>query len=104
MSDLTARNESDSWLTIGLETTADVVAQLPPSAKLVLSYLRDNGPCSRAETEDDLCLPTSTTKHALTELKDEDLVEDRPSMEDGRVTVYNIVAGVAEDVESPTVA
>jgi DNA-binding MarR family transcriptional regulator len=104
MSDLTARRESDSWLTTGLRTTAGVVAKLPSSAKLVLCYLRDHGSCSRAETEDDLCLPTLTIKHALTELKDEEFVENRPSTKDGRVAVYGIVEGIADDVEGPTVA
>ena len=104
MSELTTRPEAGSWLTNGLPST-DIVAQLPPSAKLVLCYLRDHQSCTHAEAKRALCLPASTTKLALARLKEANLVEDRPSVVDARVTVYEIVQDMAgEDAPLPIIA
>ena len=105
MSELTSRPKAGSWLTNGLPSTDAIVAQLPPSAKLVLCYLRDHRSCTHAEAKQALCLPASTTKHALAKLKDENLVEDRPSVRDARVTVYEIVQDIAgEETSTPIIA
>lgn len=105
MSEQSARSENESWLTTGMSAPKSLVKQLPPSAKLVLCYLRDHGRSTKTKAADELCLPASTTEDALAMLKDKALVEDKPSVRDARVMMYELADDHPDaDIEHPVVA
>ena len=69
----------------------DVLAELPPSAKLVAKALEYNDDAlTQAELADKTLLPARTVRYALTKLEDHDLVNSRFSFTDARKRCYSL--------------
>jgi DNA-binding MarR family transcriptional regulator len=69
----------------------DVLAELPPSAKLVAKVLEYNDDAlTQAELADETLLPERTVRYALTRLEDHDLVSSRFSFADARKRCYSL--------------
>jgi DNA-binding MarR family transcriptional regulator len=69
----------------------DVLAELPPSAKLVAKVLEYNDDAlTQAELTDKTLLPPRTVRYALTRLEDHDLVSSRFSFADARKRCYSL--------------
>jgi DNA-binding MarR family transcriptional regulator len=75
------------------ETTppTDMLAELPPSAKLVVKTLEYNDDAlTQGEIADKTLLPARTVHYALTQLEDHDLVNSRFSFADARKRYYSL--------------
>lgn len=65
--------------------------ELPPSAKLVYKVLEYNGTLTQGEIRERSRLPQRTTRYALTQLYDADLIVERTDTRDARRTLYTYV-------------
>lgn len=68
----------------------EIIGDLPPSAKLVAKVLEYEGSMSQSEISDRARLHRSTTRYALNQLIDEEVVEVRASLSDKRQLIYEI--------------
>jgi DNA-binding MarR family transcriptional regulator len=69
----------------------DVLAELPPSAKLVAKVLEYNDDAlTQSELAEKTLLPARTVRYALTQLEDHDLVNSRFSFADARKRCYSL--------------
>jgi DNA-binding MarR family transcriptional regulator len=69
----------------------DVLAELPPSAKLVVKTLEYNDDAlTQSELAEKSLLPARTVRYALTQLEDHDLVNSRFSFTDARKRYYSL--------------
>ena len=63
--------------------------ELPPSAKLVFKVLETEAPLTQSEIAEKSRLSKRTTRYALSELTDADLVEEDVFIPDARKRVYS---------------
>lgn len=68
----------------------DKLSNLPPSAKLVVKILEYEGPLSQKAISERSRLPSRTTRSALKQLVENEIVESRPSFTDGRCNIYSL--------------
>jgi DNA-binding MarR family transcriptional regulator len=69
----------------------DVLAELPPSAKLVVKVLEYNDDAlTQSALAEKTLLPARTVRYALTQLEDHDLVNSRFSFADARKRCYSL--------------
>lgn len=66
----------------------DRLIELPPSAKLVFRVLQEEHPLTAAEISERTLLPNRTTRYALAQLKEANIVETRPDVYDERRQLY----------------
>jgi hypothetical protein len=78
-----------------------VLDDLPPSAKLVALALAQRGRMTQQQLAAETLLSTRTTRHALTELQDADIVTSRVSFMDARQSLYSIAGDMAETETEP---
>jgi DNA-binding MarR family transcriptional regulator len=64
------------------------LGDLAPSAKLVFKTLEIEAPLTQSEIAERSRLSKRTTRHALSELGDADLVEEAVSLQDARIRLY----------------
>lgn len=70
------------------EQRRERLLDLPPSAKLVFRVLEYDGRLTQQEIASRSRLSTRTTRHALSKLKDADLVDEEVYIPDARKRVY----------------
>lgn len=70
--------------------SAENLADLPPSCKLVYIVLDEKGELTQKEICEESLLAQRTVRHALTRLVDIGLVEDRISFADARQRIYSL--------------
>jgi DNA-binding MarR family transcriptional regulator len=63
---------------------------LPPSAKLVAKVLDVHAPLDQAQLSKETLLPNRTTRYALKQLEDADLVTSQVNLRDVRKHVYEL--------------
>lgn len=68
----------------------EVVADLPPSAKLVAKVLEYNNRLTQSQLAEETMLPARTVRYALTRLEEVDAIESRFSFTDARKRVYTL--------------
>ncbi|MFB6218529.1 MAG: MarR family transcriptional regulator [Halobacteriaceae archaeon] len=78
----------------GDRTRSDRLRSLPPSAKLVFKVLEAGPELTQSEIAERSRLSKRTTRHALAELREADLVSERVYVPDARKRLYS-----AEEVE-----
>lgn len=66
------------------------LADLPPSAKLVVKMLEYEGEQTQGQLVESTMLPARTVRHALTELEERGLVTSRISFMDARKSIYSL--------------
>lgn len=66
------------------------IADLPPSAKLVIKTLEYDGDLTQEQLTEATRLPGRTVRHALTELADRGVVTSRISLMDARQRIYTL--------------
>lgn len=71
------------------EERAARLRELPPSAKLVFTVLEAESPLTQSQIADRSRLSKRTTRHALSELDDAELVERRVFVPDARKRLYS---------------
>lgn len=69
------------------------VAELPPSAKLVVKVLEYEAPLTQIELAEQTRLNRRTVRWALTRLENNGLIETAPNMLDARQTYYSLADG-----------
>ena len=69
---------------------AELLADEPPSAKLVFKVLEHDAPLTQQELAEETMLPRRTVRFALSRLDEAGLVEDRVSFRDARQSVYSL--------------
>lgn len=78
------------------------LADLPPSAKLVALALTERGRMTQQQLAEETLLSARTTRHALTELEDAEIVTSRVSFMDARQSLYSVAGdGAAESEDEP---
>lgn len=70
-----------------------VIKSQPPSGKLVLLVLQNEGRLSTKEVAEETLLPLGTVHQALQRLREDRLVKPEQSLQDGRVVVYEATTG-----------
>lgn len=70
------------------EARLDRLLALPPSAKLVFKVLEFESSLTQQEIATRTRLSTRTTRHALSKLKDADLVDEEVYIPDARKRIY----------------
>ncbi|MFB6137935.1 MAG: MarR family transcriptional regulator [Halobacteriaceae archaeon] len=68
----------------------DRLADLPPSAKLVLTVLEEEGTLTQGELAAETRLPQRTVRDAARRLREAQIVEERPSFRDARKRMYRL--------------
>ena len=68
----------------------DVVAYLPPSAKLVFNVLASEGPLTQKDLIRKTDLPPRTVRYALSKLKDESVIKECFYFADARQSLYGL--------------
>jgi len=86
-----------------VESPADNLSALPPSAKLVFKVLEYDAPLTQPELRDRTRLTKRTTRHALSILTDADVVEEEVYLPDARMRQYRPSEGVDSNEESESV-
>lgn len=67
-----------------------VLAESPPSAKLVALALLADGAMTQSELADETLLPRRTVREAVGRLEEDGLVTARPSVMDARTVIYSL--------------
>lgn len=62
--------------------------ELPPSAKLVVRVLADEGALPQSRLADETLLPTRTLRYALNRLTEADIIDSRYYLRDARKRLY----------------
>jgi len=78
------------------EEIEGVLADMPPSAKLVYKVLEYHGRLSQQRLVEETRLSPRTLRYAINQLEEAELVDSRPAVHDARQTCYTIVAGSGE--------
>ncbi|MFB6267490.1 MAG: ArsR family transcriptional regulator [Halodesulfurarchaeum sp.] len=78
------------------ESPAERLWDLPPSAKLVYRVLEDESPLTQAEIGERSRLTRRTTRHAISLLREAELVDSEPYPPDARKRLYRPIT-VGED-------
>lgn len=68
----------------------EALAELPPSAKLVVKVLEYNDELSQSQLVEETRLPSRTVRHALSRLQDGGFVDERISFTDARKRLYTL--------------
>jgi DNA-binding MarR family transcriptional regulator len=71
-------------------SSAEPLADLPPSAKLVVKVLEYNDELTQGQLAEETRLPSRTVRHALGRLQDAGLVDERISFTDARKRLYSL--------------
>lgn len=69
----------------------DTLVELPPSAKLVYKVLEIESPLLQSDIRDRTRLSKRTTRHAISLLKEDDLIEEHVYIPDARKRTYRPV-------------
>jgi DNA-binding MarR family transcriptional regulator len=85
------------------ESSASVLRDLPPSAKLVAKTLEYEGKLTQSELAGETLLPRRTVRHALKRLEENGFVDSRTSFVDARQRVYSLRDG-SSTVEDASLA
>lgn len=78
-------------------TAPAAVRDLPPSTKLVVKVLENDGELSQSQLAEETLLPKRTVRFALTKLVDEGVVSSRVSVMDARRRLYSLDASASND-------
>lgn len=70
----------------------EAVRSLPPSSKLVLMVLREEGPLTQRQLTQRTRLAQRTVRGAASRLVDLGIIEERPYFPDARQTAYRLAA------------
>jgi DNA-binding MarR family transcriptional regulator len=81
----------------------DIIADLPPSAKLVVKVLEYNGGLTQKRIVERSRLSQRTVRDALSRLEDAGIVEKEIYIPDARQNLYRLTVGDGEDAESTAV-
>ncbi|NKE37537.1 winged helix DNA-binding protein [Natronococcus sp. JC468] len=73
-----------------VRSSPDLLADLPPSAKLVFLVLAQEGPLTQQELVEESRLVSRTTRYALSELEESGLIEKNISFKDARQRIYSL--------------
>ena len=68
----------------------EALADLPPSAKLVVKVLEYNEELTQNQLVEETRLPSRTVRHALRRLQDGGFVDERHSFTDARKRLYSL--------------
>lgn len=72
--------------------SVETIHALPPSAKLVLKVIEQEGTMTQSELAEQSRLPRRTVRDASARLQEIGLVEERPYFRDARQSLYSLVA------------
>ena len=75
-----------------VETEGDELADLPPSAKLVLKVLEYDGPMTQKQIVEESMLSARTVRYALERLQEIGVVDEGIYFADARQSLYEITA------------
>lgn len=87
-------SESQVARTVSEPSKRHVIREHPPSGKLVLLVLQNEGRLTSKEIAEETLLPSGTVRQALQRLRKDRLVDAEQSLRDGRVTVYEASTGI----------
>lgn len=88
----THATETDQTDQTGHPVTSETIHALPPSAKLVLKVIEQEGTMTQSELADQTRLPRRTVRDATGRLQDIGVVEERPYFRDARQSLYALAA------------
>lgn len=86
------------------EPTAEEIADLPPSAKLVFKVLEYNGAMTQKDIVEESMLSARTVRYALERLENIDVVSEDVYFADARQNLYEIVADEQAETADPATA
>ncbi len=69
------------------------LAQFSPSTKFVLKILQMNGRMTQRDIVDETTLPSRTVKYAIKKLRESNIVQEKPSLNDMRSKYYEYFNG-----------
>ncbi|GAA0663780.1 helix-turn-helix transcriptional regulator [Natronoarchaeum mannanilyticum] len=85
-------------------TDREVLSECPPSAKLVYKVLEHDGELTQQELAEATMLSPRTVRHALSDLDEEGLIDQRVYLADARQKIYSLQDAEAEaDVDAAAV-
>jgi transcription initiation factor IIE alpha subunit len=73
------------------QVSEERLADLPPSAKLVLKVLEKEGTLTQAGIAEETRLSQRTVRDAAKRLRDAQIVEERPYFRDARKSTYRLI-------------
>ncbi|XGI84640.1 rhodanese-like domain-containing protein [Halorutilales archaeon Cl-col2-1] len=73
-----------------MSSESEAIDGLPPSAKLVYKTLEYNGQMNQKDLSDESRLSPRTVRYAIERLREEDLIHETPSLDDGRCSFYSL--------------
>ncbi len=82
------------------DSTAEGIADLPPSAKLVYKVLQYNGPLTQKGIVEESMLSARTVRYALERLEAIAVVDEDVYFADARQNLYEIVDGASTEGEA----
>ena len=82
------------------DSTAEEIADLPPSAKLVYKVLQYNGPLTQKGIVEESMLSARTVRYALERLEAIAVVDEDVYFADARQNLYEIVGGPSTDADA----
>lgn len=77
-----------------VESPTDSLSELPPSAKLVFKVLEYDAPLTQPQLRERTRLTKRTTRHALSILKDAEVVTEEVYLPDARMRQYRPIEGI----------
>lgn len=72
------------------DDSTEMLADLPPSGKLVYYVLRQDGAMTQKALADETMLPRRTARYAINRLEDIDVVTKRINVMDARKSIYEL--------------
>ncbi|MFD1511788.1 winged helix-turn-helix domain-containing protein [Halomarina rubra] len=85
------------------DSSAEGLADLPPSAKLVYKVLQYNGPLTQKGIVEESMLSARTVRYALERLEGIEAVDEDVYFADARQNLYEIVSASAETPDAKAV-
>jgi predicted transcriptional regulator len=85
------------------DSSAEGLADLPPSAKLVYKVLQYNGPLTQKGIVEESMLSARTVRYALERLEGIDAVDEDVYFADARQNLYEIVSSSGETTDATAV-
>ena len=79
------------------ETDGEVLADLPPSAKLVFKVLEYDGPLTQKQIVEESMLSARTVRYALERLQGIEIVDEDIYFADARQSLYRLTDPVTAD-------
>lgn len=77
---------------LSAEAAPDALLEVPPSAKLVVKVLENEGELTQEQLAAETLLPARTARYAVGKLEDHDLITSRVSLMDARKRRYSLNA------------